>query len=141
MKITRTQLKKILVEEFTNQMTDEQWIAKNRLDINKLYGEVRTVRSEYQEEVQRLELKLNDMIATGEEKPSRFADSSEEGVQALRSKPKKPSSYQPGVPAGPSTDTNPGGMRETKYTKSQLKQIVYEELKNIFKEKYEISKT
>ena len=140
MKITRTQLKKILVEEFTNQMTDDQWIAKNRLDINKLYGEVKTVRSEYQEEIQRLELKLNDMIATGE-KPSRFADSGEEGVQALRSKSKKPVSYQSGVPASAFTDTNAGGIRETKYTKSRLKQIVYEELKNIFKEKYEISKT
>ena len=106
MKLTKSQLKQLIKEEFTNEMTDSQLVAQNRLDINDLYSETRRLRAEFEE----LTAKLYDSLSTGET-PSRFA-----GAPVV--------SAPPGRQAGPEETT----MSEMKLTKSQLKQIIKKEL-------------
>jgi len=132
MKLTKTQLKQILKEVFSSDMTESQLIAQNRLDINDLYAETRRLRAEFQDSLAELEFKFNDYISTGE-RPKEFPD------------------VVPGK-ANISIDTNAGGMPTSseyeeeidedflpmfegriKLTKLQLKQIIKEELENEIK--------
>ena len=110
MKVTRRQLKQLIKEEFTNEMTDSQLVAQNRLDINDLYSETRRLRAEFEDSIEELTAKLYDSLSTGET-PSRFA-----GAPVV--------SAPPGRQAGPEETT----MSEMKLTKSQLKQIIKKEL-------------
>jgi len=117
MKLTKSQLKQIIKEAFTNDMADSQWIAQNRLDINDLYSETRKLRAEFQKSIEELTAKLYDSISTGE-KPSRFAG--DPVVQA-----------PPGRSSGPEELT----MSEVKIAKSRLGQIVKEELESLLSER------
>tara|TARA_Y100000034_G_scaffold53897_1_gene66088 strand:- start:267 stop:836 length:570 start_codon:yes stop_codon:yes gene_type:complete len=110
MKLTKSQLKQLIKEAFTNEMTDSQMIAQNRLDINDLYSETRRLRAEFEDSIDELTAKLYDSLSTGET-PNRFASA------PVVSAP-------PGRQAGPEETT----MSEMKLTKSQLKQIIKKEL-------------
>ena len=108
MKIKKSQLKQLIKEAFTNEMTDSQLIAQNRLDINDLYSQVRRVRGELEDSIDELTYRFSEYMSTGE-KPSRFTDRS---VVAA----------PPGRTSGPEEVT----MSETNLMKLQLKKIIGE---------------
>jgi hypothetical protein len=112
MKLTRAQLKQIIKEVLSTTDPKEmnRWISQNTLAINDLYGEVRRVRGELEGSIEELTAKLYDSLSTGE-KPSRFA-----GAPVV--------SAPPGRSSGPEEPT----MSEMKLTKSQLKDLIKEEL-------------
>ena len=119
MKLTKSQLKQLIKEAFTNEMTDSQLIAQNRLDINDLYSETRRIRAEFEDSIEELTAKLYDSLSTGE-KPSRFAEPEAEREWTAK----------------PTTDTNPGGRRPPEEdTITQLEQIIKEEVEEAIKKK------
>ena len=124
MKLTKTQLRQIIQEAFSENMTDSQLIAQNRLDINNLYGETRRVRAEFQDSFAELLDHLSTREISKEMTPEVIPGKATISIDANAG----------GMPVSSEEDElDPGFMPEgkLKLTKSRLKQIIKEELKKL----------
>ena len=95
---------------------NEDYITKLRMAVSQLYQRY----GELNADIDDMRIDLNDYMSTGE-KPSRFAEPEAERAWT----------------ASPTIDTNPGGkpmMEKVKLTKSQLMQIIKEEIGSALKE-------
>ena len=105
-------------EDLARKVQDnEDYLTRLRLAVSELYSHYRELNADIDD----LRIDLNDYMSTGE-KPSRFADPD----------------VIPGR-ASMSINTNPGGkpmMEKVKLTKSQLKQVIKEELDSRYEEMY-----
>lgn len=122
MAITKPQFKQVVVEYLLKEedlvrkvQDNEDYVTKLRLAVSDLYQHYRELNADIDD----LRIDLNDYMSTGE-KPSRFAEPD----------------VIPGA-ASMSINTNPGGkpmMEKLKLTKSQLMNIIKEEIGNALKE-------